>query len=78
MGADADRTSRSVPDVLNATCVVPDPPREVVMLPGAVRAARAGFAGFVRTWEAVVGRVYGGCIRSSADTKLDVDSKQRR
>ena len=49
VGADPDRTSRRVPDVLNATCVVPDPPRDVVMLPGAVRAAKAGFVGFVRT-----------------------------
>ena len=55
--------------MLNASWVVPDDGPELVLEVGAVRleVVRAGgLVGLERTWEAEVGRVKGGCIRSSA------------
>ena len=67
MGEAAERTSSNVPDVLNARCVVPDPDRAVEP----VVADRTGFVPFVRTWEAAVGRMKGGCMRSSEKWAID-------
>ena len=56
--------------MLNASWVVPDDGPELVLEAGAGRleVVRAGgLVGFERTWEAEVGRVKGGCIRSSAE-----------
>ena len=68
VGDAPERTRRSVPDMLNASCVVPEvgPELEVAKV-GRVDVERAGgLDGFDRTWEAVVGRVNGACILSSA------------
>ena len=55
MGEAAERTSSSVPDVLNTSCVVPDPDRAIEP----VVVDRTGFVPFVRTCEAAVGRMKG-------------------
>ena len=68
MGDAPERTRRSVPEVLNASWVVPElgPELELGANPGRADVERVGgLEGFVRTWEAVVGRVNGAWILSS-------------
>lgn len=60
VGDVADRTRSTVPEVLNASCVFPEPVREDTAPAEPERAAGGGLVAFARTWDAAVGKVNGG------------------